>query len=259
MRGAGWGHPAYIKLRSAFRLGGLAVVMAWSAVESLFVAESRRAAWLQRSCRRALRVLGVRVHATGAVPRGAVVAANHLGYLDILVLAAQAPAVFVAKREVRSWPIFGWFARRAGTRFIDRERRTDVARVASEFTPVIARGANLVLFLEGTSTEGRTVLPFRSSLLEPVARAGWQAVPVALRYVVPAPHSAEREVCWWGDMTLVPHLLGLAGLPRIEAVLAWGEPAVESGDRKALAVELHRAVLSLRGEVPMETLAVAEA
>ena len=259
MRGAGWGHPAYIKLRAVFRLLGLAMVMAWSAVESLFASESRRAAWLQRSCRRALRVLGVRVHTTGEVPRGAVVAANHLGYLDILVLAAQAPAVFVAKREVRTWPVFGWFARRAGTRFIDRGRRADVARVAAEFAPVIAGGANLVLFLEGTSTEGRTVLPFRSSLLEPVARAGWPAVPVALRYAVPTPHSAVREVCWWGDMTLAPHLLGFAGLPHIDAVVAWGEPVVASGDRKVLAMELHRAVRSLRGEGAIATLAVAEA
>jgi 1-acyl-sn-glycerol-3-phosphate acyltransferase len=190
----------------------------------------------------------VRVHATGLVPRGAVIAANHLGYLDILVLAAQAPCVFVAKREVRTWPVFGWFARRAGSCFIDRTRRADVARVAAEFAPVIAAGENLVLFLEGTSTDGCAVRPFKSSLLEPVACAGWPAVPVALSYAVPAPHLVEREVCWWGDMTLAPHLANLAGLPRIHATVAWGERVAPATDRKELAADLCNAVRRLRGE-----------
>jgi 1-acyl-sn-glycerol-3-phosphate acyltransferase len=235
-------------MRAVFRLGGLATVMAWSAVESFFISASGRAAWLQRTCRRALRVLGVRVATMGRPPRGAVVAPNHLGYLDILVLASLAPCVFVAKREVRAWPGFGWFARRAGTRFIDREKRADVARVAAEFAPVIEGGANLVLFLEGTSTDGRAVRPFHSSLLEPVARAGWPAVPAAIGYAVPAPHSAEREVGWWGDMTLAPHLFKLSGLPRIDATVAWSAPVSPSPDRKALAAALHAAVRRMRGE-----------
>jgi lyso-ornithine lipid O-acyltransferase len=246
------------RLRAALRLSALGTVMAWAAAESCFRRSARRAEWLQRTCRRALRVLGVQVTETGRAPRGAVVVANHLGYLDILVLASLAPCVFVAKREVRVWPVFGWFARRAGTCFIDREKRADVARVAAEFAPVIAAGANLVLFLEGTSTDGGAVLPFRSSLLEPVARAGWPAVPTALAYAVPAPHSAADEVCWWGDMTLAPHLLHLAGLPRIDATVRWGEPVSPCADRKALAAELHAAVRRLRGEaMTRETVGAA--
>lgn len=241
-------------LRAGFRLAALATVMARAVAESPFVAEINRARWLQRTCRRALRALGVGVATTGRAPRGAVVAANHLGYLDILVLAAQAPCVFVAKREVRGWPVFGWFARRAGTRFIDRTRRADVARAAAEFAPVIAAGHNLVLFLEGTSTDGSAVLPFRSSLLEPVATAGWPAVPVAMTYVVPAPHTAAHEVCWWGDMTLAPHVLNLAGLPRIDATVAWGEPVAPAADRKALARALHAGVRQLRGELVDDTV-----
>ncbi len=240
--------------RAVVRLTALSGVMAWAVVESLFTSGTARTVWLQRTCRRALRVLGVRVTTTGRAPRGAVVAGNHLGYLDILVLGALAPCVFVAKREVRAWPIFGWFARRAGTRFIDRTRRADVVRVAAEFAPVIAAGENLVLFLEGTSTDGRAVLPFRPSLLEPVVGAGWPAVPVALGYAVPALHSAEREVCWWGDMTLAPHLFGLAGLPRVNATVAWGEPIALTSDRKELAARLHAAVRELRGEVADDTV-----
>ncbi|MDP3069444.1 MAG: lysophospholipid acyltransferase family protein [Opitutaceae bacterium] len=228
--------------------------MAWSAVESLFVSEAGRACWLQRVCRRARCVLEVKVRVTGAAPRGAVIAANHLGYLDILVLASLAPCVFVAKHEVRAWPVFGWFARRAGTRFVDRERRADVARVAQEFAPVIAAGENLVLFLEGTSTDGRTMRPFKSALLEPAARAGWPAVPAAIMYAVPPPHAAEHDVCWWGEMTLAPHLIGLAGLPRIDAAVAWGTPAAPAADRKGLARALHDAVRDLRRDRADDTV-----
>jgi 1-acyl-sn-glycerol-3-phosphate acyltransferase len=220
--------------------------MAWSAAEVAFVSPRDRAGWLQRVCRRALRVLGVRACDVGCAPRGAVIVANHLGYLDILVLGALGPCVFVAKRDVRDWPVFGWFARRAGTRFVDRERRGDVARVAAEFAPVIAAGANLVLFLEGTSTDGRAVRPFKPSLLEPAVQSGWPVVPAAVAYAVPAPYSVENEVCWWGDMTLGPHLFNLAGLPRIAAYVGWGEPGAAASDRKVLAREMHARVQWLR-------------
>jgi lyso-ornithine lipid O-acyltransferase len=203
-----------------------------------------RARWLQQTSRRALRALRVAVRVAGNPPRRAIVAANHLGYLDILVLAAATPVVFVAKREVRGWPLFGWFARMAGTRFIDRARRGDVARVAGELAPALAAGASVVLFLEGTSTDGREVLPFRPSLLEPAAANGWPVVPAALAYAVPAGYSVPREVCWWGDMTLAPHLLNLAALPRIDARIAWGRP-ICSSDRKELAATSHAAVVGL--------------
>ena len=204
-----------------------------------------RARWLQQTSRRALRALKVTTTTDGQPPRGAILAANHLGYLDILVLAASTPVVFVAKREVRCWPVFGWFAQMAGTRFIDRENRGDVVRVAAELAPALAAGAGVVLFLEGTSTDGREVRPFRSSLLEPAAANGWPVVPAALSYSVPVGHSVADEVCWWGDMTLAPHLLNLAALSQIDALVAWGRP-LSMPDRKQLAAASHAAVVALR-------------
>ena len=201
-----------------------------------------RARWLQRSCRRALRILRVNYSVGGRVPTGSIIVANHLGYVDVLVLAALTPVVFVAKREVRSWPIFGWFARMAGTRFIDRERRADVVRIANELAGPLKEGVNVVLFLEGTSTDGQGVLPFKPSLLEPAVRHGWPVTPAAMTFRVPDGHSARDEVCWWGDMTLAPHLLNLVGLPWVDARVACGEPMVAHGDRKQVAAELHTRV-----------------
>jgi 1-acyl-sn-glycerol-3-phosphate acyltransferase len=204
-----------------------------------------RARWLQWICGRVLRVLGVKINAVGEPMAGAIIVSNHISYLDILVLAALQPVVFVAKREVRSWPIVGWFAQRAGTRFIDRGRRGDVARVVAEFAPAVARGVSVVIFLEGTSTDGHAVRPFRSSLLAPAVEQQWPVVPAAISYVLPAGHDVATEVCWWGEMTLTPHLLHLFTLPRITAFVAWGTAETAMADRKALSVKLHERVTRL--------------
>lgn len=209
-----------------------------------------RAIWLQQTCRSALRALGVSYSYTGIPPTGrSYVAPNHVSYLDILVLAAATPCVFVAKQEVRTWPVFGWFARMAGTCFVNRERRGDVARVGAEFAPALEAGVSLVFFLEGTSTDGRAVLPFKSSLLEPAICAQIPVVPAAVVYDVPREHSAALEVCWWGDMTLAPHLFNLAGVPRIDARVAFGPLLTTFNDRKLLATALCNQVRVLHREM----------
>lgn len=238
-------------VRGAGRLAALLSVIAWSALEYALCRRHRRdapakARWLQGACRRALRVLAVEVKSSGAPAHGAVIAANHLSYMDILVLASLTPVVFVSKREVRGWPIFGWFAEKAGTRFIDRNRRGDVARIGEELGPVIAADLTVVIFLEGTTTDGRGVLPFKASLLEPAVRHGWRVVPAAMDYAVPAGRSVAMEVCWWGDMTLVPHLWNFTTLPWVRARVTWGDPVAATGQRKALAAELRERVMRLR-------------
>ena len=241
------------RFRGAGRLVMMGATLAWAALDYALLGARRRelavkAEWLSRTCRHLLRALGIRVVARGSATPGAVIVANHLSYLDIMVLSSLTPVVFVAKREVRGWPVFGWFAAKAGTRFINREKRGDVSRIGEELGPVMADGLGVVLFLEGTTSDGREVLPFRASLLAPAVAAGWKLAPAGLTYAVPEGHSVEREVCWWGDMSLSPHLANLAGLPWVEARVAWGETAVAAGERKTLAEELRAEVVRLRGE-----------
>jgi lyso-ornithine lipid O-acyltransferase len=240
-------------VRGAGRLVALLAVIGWSAVFYAVDRGNRRdaagkARWLQGACRRALRVLAVETESHGEPAHGAVIVANHMSYLDILVIAALTPVVFVAKKEVRSWPVFGWFATKAGTRFIDRGRRGDVARIGEELGPVMAAGLTIVLFLEGTTTDGRDVLPFKASLLEPAVRNGWAVVPAGLSYAVPAGRSVENEVCWWGDMTLAPHLWNFTTLPLVRARVVWGDSVgvVAEEDRKVLAGRLRERVVLLR-------------
>lgn len=241
---------APLRLRQARRAARIAwILAAMAARASSGRARPRtifeRARWLQAVARRLATALGVQVRETGAPAEGSLIVSNHLGYLDIVVLASRAPTVFVAKREVARWPVFGWFARRAGTRFVDRTRRSDVARVVTEMTEALAAGVNVVLFPEGTSTDGRTVKPFRSSLLEPAARNALPATPAAIAYRVPEGHQVEREVCWWGEMKLLPHLWNLCSLAPIEARIRWGHPLTSRRDRKDLARALHAEVAAL--------------
>src|SRR2546426_8473171 len=133
---------------------------------------SARAAWLQGSSRRILRIFGLEAEVGGDIPTTGLLVSNHLSYLDILVLAAISPCLFVAKQEVKHWPLFGWFARLAGTVFVHRESRIQAATAASEIDAALRTGVLVVLFPEGTSSGGEAILPFKSSLLEPAAGKG---------------------------------------------------------------------------------------
>jgi len=204
-----------------------------------------RAAWLQCSARRVLRIFEVTSRVFGTVPNGGLLVSNHLSYLDILVLAACTPAVFVAKREVKHWPVFGWFAAMAGTVFVDRERRTQAGDLANDIERLLNRGVLVVLFPEGTSSDGKTVLPFKSSLLEPATRRCQPLSASLIQYEIPDGDAAE-EVCYWKDMTFVPHLINLLSKRAVSASICFTQLRDGSRNRKDLALQLHAEIVRLK-------------
>ncbi|TXT18635.1 MAG: 1-acyl-sn-glycerol-3-phosphate acyltransferase, partial [Planctomycetota bacterium] len=123
-----------------------------------------RGRWLHRCSRRIRAVLRVQVEWQGQPPVSGCLVSNHLSYLDIVVLGAAQPLVFVAKSEVAQWPVLGWLAQAGGTLFIERARRADVKRVSESMAYSVKQGAVVAFFPEGTSSDGQSVLPFRSSL-----------------------------------------------------------------------------------------------
>ena len=141
----------------------------------------KRVQWLSRVALCHAKWIGLRIRVHGEIPRKGLIVANHVSYLDIVALSAAAACAFVSKREVATWPLFGLYAKCGATIFVDRERRTAVADVANEMRERLDAGVPLTLFPEGTSTGGDDVLPFRSSLFEPVVEL---ACPVTAR---PAP------------------------------------------------------------------------
>jgi lyso-ornithine lipid O-acyltransferase len=200
-----------------------------------------RAQWLQRWSGRVLTDLDIRVVRHGVPPAAGVLACNHLSYLDVIVLSAAQPVVFVAKYEIQHWPIFGRLARWAGTLFVRRDHKSDVKKVNDAFAAVVDEGVLLGLFPEGTSSNGRQVLPFHSSLFEPAVVRRWPVSAARIGYRL-AGGSVEKDVCYWGDMTFFPHFLRLLAREKIEATVVYG-PALPPGlDRKEMARQLHRQV-----------------
>lgn len=188
--------------------------------------------------------LGLRLERTGRPPAPpCMVVSNHLGYLDIPVLASQLGAVFVAKSEIARWPVWGPLARTMGTLFVERERKRDIPLVNTRIERALRRGERIVLFPEGSTGDGQRVQPFRASLLAPAADGGHAVHHASLSYATaPADPPAASAVCWWGGVPFARHALGLLALERIEARLAFGERAFAGRDRKRLAEELWRAV-----------------
>lgn len=227
------------------------VVLACMAFVSLVAAHAgvpdrmARARWLQDVCRRSLRVFNLHLRVTGPVPSSGLLVCNHLSYLDILILSATTPCVFVSKCEVQHWPVFGWFASLAGTLFLHRDRRSDVPRLTREMRRVLDAGALVVLFPEGTTSDGSEVLPFRSSLLEPATQQAHGLSAGFIEYSLNGGSVAD-EVCYWRDMTLLPHLVNLLGHRGLDARLCFAELKEVSPDRKHLARQLRSEVVRLK-------------
>jgi 1-acyl-sn-glycerol-3-phosphate acyltransferase len=204
-----------------------------------------RALWLQKGCRRVLGIFNVEIQSSGPIPTQGLLVSNHLSYLDILVLSALTPSVFVAKLDVKTWPFFGWFSRLAGTMFADRERRTQVGPLTRELRTILNRGALVVLFPEGTSSDGRTVLPFKSALLEPVTNSFYLLSASLIEYQLEDGNVGE-EVCYWKDMTFLSHVINLLSKSRVKASIRFSEIRNCGATRKELARELHSEVLNLK-------------
>jgi len=191
-----------------------------------------------------LRLLAIRVSVHGAPPpAGVALVANHLSYLDVAVLGSLVDAVFVAKADVASWPGIGPLARRAGTIFLDRARKRDLARVIPLVEAELRARRTVVFFPEGTSSAGDEILAFRSSLFAAPLRAARPLACAALHYEsVPGDPHASRSVCWWGDMSFVPHLFGLMKLRGVTATVSFVAETLWEEDRKRLARRAHDAV-----------------
>lgn len=201
-------------------------------------------------CRSALRLLGVRLRILGQPMRGAgAMVANHSSWLDIFALNAQRPVVFVSKAEVAGWPGIGPLARATGTLFIRRESRGEAAQQARAVAERLGNGETLAFFPEGTSTDGRRVLPFKpalfAGLLAPGLADELAVQPVTLSWEAPEGED-PRFYAWWGGMEFGPHALAVLAARRPGRVRITYHPPipVPGRDRKSLAAEAEAAVRS---------------
>lgn len=199
-------------------------------------------------CRGAFVLLGIRYSSEGAPLQGAgAVVANHSSWLDIFALNARKRIYFVSKSEVAGWPGIGWLARATGTVFIKRDR-AEVSQQIRLFRDRLAVGHRLLLFPEGTSTDGLQVLPFKPALFaaffDPMLRDTLQMQAVTVNYIAPAAVD-PRFYGWWGDMAFGPHLLSTLAARRQGGVHVVYHPpvkVVDFADRKLLAKAMEEQV-----------------
>lgn len=187
---------------------------------------------------------GVRRHTVGDPPEAPFfLVSNHLSYVDVAVLGSLVGGVFVAKAELSDWPAVGFLCRSVETIFIDREMRREIPEVMREIERQLGHGQSVILFAEGTSSSGASVMPFRPALLEPAARSNLPVSFATLSYRTPdGEPPAHLSVCWWGGASFVPHALEFFKLRRIDVTVVFGDRQFQGGDRKILARQLHAAV-----------------
>jgi 1-acyl-sn-glycerol-3-phosphate acyltransferase len=200
--------------------------------------------------RQVCRLVGIRLNVEGEIAeqQGVLIIANHVSWLDITVLSAVAPVSFVAKQEVASWPFVSWLAKLQRSVFVDRKRRNEVGDKANEILERLASGDRIVLFAEGTSSDGNSVVPFKTALFaaaKPVGGAPMgakvSAQTLALTYPkiygLPLCRRGRHVIAWYGDMDMASHAWRLLGLGPIDAHIRIGPPVPLDAfaDRKALA------------------------
>lgn len=190
----------------------------------------------------------------GQLERGGyVIIANHVGYVDGIVLGSIFPIIFVSKREVKKWPVVGQWNILCGTIFINRQRKNQVGALIREMTDKLKQEANILLFPEGTSTNGEKMLPFQTVPLAAPLRSRSIIVPATVTYKTindqPVTHANRDLVYWYGDMDFVTHLWKFLRLRGVE-VLVTIQPKIEcfryadnSAGRKKLAEDCYNRVL----------------
>jgi 1-acyl-sn-glycerol-3-phosphate acyltransferase len=192
----------------------------------------RRALWLQGSARGVMKCLGIRERVEGNPPTHGLVVSNHLSYLDVIIISSVMPCFFVAKADVSRWPYFGRAARSGGTIFLDRSSLASAMSVAEEMSERLKLQVPVLLFPEGTSTDGSEVLPFHSRLIDPATSAGAPITAAAIRYVIEG-GVEERELCWYGNEAFMPHLWKVLGVSGFSGQLRFGEPHIYTDRRVA--------------------------
>lgn len=213
------------------------------------VSNARRAYFVQWWSQKTLRILNVILSIHGARPdataRNLMIAANHISWLDIYVINAAHPARFVAKAEIRDWPVVGWLCEKAGTIFIRRTHRRDTARINDEMHNVLATGDTIGLFPEGTTTAGDRLLKFHSSLLEPAVANNATLAPAALRY-----STSDGEQCvavaYINDLSFAESLQLIIRQKSTIAELTFAPPISALGcSRRELALKAESAIAAI--------------
>jgi len=204
-----------------------------------------------------LRILNIRLKVVGDIRSydGGLVVSNHMGYVDVFVHSTVFGLRFAPKLEVKSWPILGWYTSFTHPIWIDRSSRLKAQKSLEEFRDTLEHKVPLIIYPEGTSTDGMRVLPFKSSPFELAAGGDFTIQPVLTVYRVP---EGADSPCWYGDIELMPHLWQLVGIPWIDVEVHILPPiSAEGRDRKTLAALTHEVIAKAHEKYMLDQRAAA--
>lgn len=209
--------------------------------------------------RKALRLLNFELTTVGYDPelmrdRKFLLVGNHMSYLDIFILSSIQPCVFVTSVDMGETFFLGDICELGGSIFVERRTRTKVDRDIKVITDTLRDGHHVVIYPEGTSSNGEGILPFKKSLLMSAVHAGVDVMPVVLKYteVNGEPFSVKNrdKICWYGDMSFAPHFLGVLKLRQVKAELHFLDPIKVSAesDRREIASRTYEAISAVYGQ-----------
>ena len=231
------------RLWAVVRLAGFASVtlhiMLVFALLFPFLSQSRRMRYVGFFSGRLLAALGLTVRASGEMGVGStLLVSNHVSWLDILAINSVRPVRFVSKADVRHWPVVGWIVTCAGTLFIDRGSRSDAMRVVHQVAAALQAGSQIAIFPEGTTSDGRGVLPFHGSLLQSAVATGVTTQPIVMRYSDDQ-ETFSASAAYIGDTTMAQSIWAVAQAQRLMVHVNF-LPAIHGPhpDRRALAEHL---------------------
>ena len=209
----------------------------------------QREAHVQAWALKFLALWGIHLKVMGqAVVSGpALIVANHISWLDILVMHAARHCRFVSKSDIRDWPLVGMLATGAGTLYIERNSRRDALRMVQDMADAMRAGDVVAVFPEGTTSDGRELLPFHANLIQSAIQANAPVQPMSLRFVDAATGQTSFGPCYIGDDTLIGSMWRTLTSPAIVAVVHFGPVQWAQGrDRRAWAKDLREEVMRLR-------------
>tara|TARA_Y100001936_G_scaffold34608_1_gene32704 strand:- start:2769 stop:3560 length:792 start_codon:yes stop_codon:yes gene_type:complete len=184
-----------------------------------------------------LTILSIRIHFRGAPPvkcnQPIMLVANHISWLDIYALMTICPSRFVAKAEIRSWPLFGWLSKNVGTLFIERKKISDIMRINQDISHVLNSGEYVTIFPEGTTSNGITVKKFHSSLLQSAVNINAKIYPVAIRYYDTFGEISKEAV--YDGISLLESIKTIIKQPWINVELIFSNPISNLKNRHELA------------------------
>jgi 1-acyl-sn-glycerol-3-phosphate acyltransferase len=235
------------------RLLGMFVVAGTELLVKRPATREQRADWLHRFCARGIRGMGIEISPEGTFPERGAVISNHLSYLDIVVFSALRPCVFVAKEEIRRWPVVGWMTTMSGTVYVARGHGGSAMKARKGMQAALDAGLPVVFFPEGTTSNGSHLLKFHSGLLSQVIAGGAVVRAAYLSYSFVADNGPDvtvaDDICYWGDRNMWAHIFRFLALRGVRAQVRFAEePITFSSDgahRKKAAIEARSAVEAL--------------